>query len=130
MQCLKPSSCRATKRISGRNSQRFTSKTYNTYSLLRIIVKTQSEQDMKDGIDYLHTLKIYPLTEASSPDPIQFIDVANKPFEAVPVYDASFYTSLARMVSEEIVQDRDLAIMGQLYSLNIGKGSHSTLTPR
>jgi hypothetical protein len=99
-----------------------TNKTYNTYSLLRIIVKTQSEQDMKGGIDYLHTLKIYPLAKASSLDPIQFIDVANKPFEAVPVYDASFYTSLARMVSEEIVQDRDLAIMGQLYSLNIGKG--------
>jgi hypothetical protein len=48
--------------------------------------------------------------------------VASKPFEAVPVYDASFYTSLARMVSEETIQDRDLAIMRQLYSLNIGKG--------
>lgn len=48
--------------------------------------------------------------------------MASKPFEAVPVYDASFYASLAKMVAEENVLDRDLAIMGQLYSLNIGKG--------
>jgi hypothetical protein len=96
--------------------------TFNAYSLLRIIIKTQGAEDVKKGIAYLHTLKIYPLAHAASPNATQFIDVAGKPFEAVPVYDASFYTSLARMVSEEDVQDRDLAIMGQLYSLNIGKG--------
>jgi hypothetical protein len=28
----------------------------------------------------------------------------------------------ARTVEEESVQDRDLAVMGQLYSLNIGQG--------
>ena len=92
--------------------------TYNCYSLLRIIVKTQSAEDMRAGIAYLHTLKLYPLEKASSPPAIQFIDVANTPFEAVPVYDASFYTSLARMVAEETVQERDLAVLGQLYSLN------------
>lgn len=98
------------------------STTFNTYSLLRIIIKTQGAEDVKKGIAYLHTLKIYPLSTASAPPPIQFIDVAAKPFEAVPKYDASFYTSLARMVEEENVQDRDLAVMGQMYSLNIGKG--------
>lgn len=94
---------------------------YNTYSLLRIIIKTQGEEDVKKGIAYLHTLKIYPLSKASSPDAIQFIDVASKPFEAVPEYNANFYTSLARMVQEEPVLDRDLAVMGQLYRLGIGK---------
>jgi len=98
------------------------SSTFNAYSLLRIIIKTQGAEDVKKGIAYLHTLKVYPLASAKSSTPIQFIDVASKPFEAVPVYDASFYNSLARMVSEENVQDRDLAVMGQLYSLNIGKG--------
>ncbi|HEV2566565.1 MAG TPA: DUF1254 domain-containing protein [Microvirga sp.] len=97
--------------------------TTNTfYSLLRIIIKTQGAEDVRKGIEYLHTLKVYPLANAASPPANKFIDVADKPFEAVPIYDASFYDSLARMVSEENVQDRDLAIMGQLYSLNIGKG--------
>jgi hypothetical protein len=97
------------------------STTFNAYSLLRIILKTQGEEDVRRGIDYLYTLKVYPLVDADSPTPIRFIDLAGQPFEAVPVYDASFYASLAQMVSEETVQDRDLAIMGQLYSLNIGK---------
>lgn len=98
------------------------STTFNTYSLLRIIIKTQGAEDVKKGIAYLHTLKLYPLSQAGSPPANQFIDVAGTPFEAVPDYDARFYTSLARMVSEENVQDRDLAVMGQLYLLNIGKG--------
>lgn len=89
---------------------------------MRIILKTQGAEDVKKGIAYLHTLKIYPLTNAAAPAPNTFIDVAATPFEAVPVYDTCFYTSLARMVAEENVQDRDLAIMGQLYTLNIGKG--------
>jgi hypothetical protein len=96
--------------------------TYNAYGLLRIIIKSQGADDVRKGIAYLHSLKVYPLTSAAAPKPIRFIDVADKPFEAVPVYDASFYASIARMVSEENVQDRDLALMGQLHLLGIGKG--------
>ncbi len=97
------------------------STTYNNYSLLRIIIKTQSPENVKKGIEYLHKLKIYPLAEAASPKAIQFIDVADKPFEAIPEYNSNFYTSMARMIQEENVQERDLAMMGQLYILNIGK---------
>ncbi|BDB41787.1 MULTISPECIES: DUF1214 domain-containing protein [Mycobacterium] len=93
--------------------------TYTAYCLLRIIIATQSEQDRRDGIDYLHTLKIYPLGEAGSA--IQFIDVAGQPFEAVPRYDASLFASLSAMVAQEPVQDRDLALLGQLHLLGIGK---------
>lgn len=98
------------------------SSTYNAYSLLRIIIKTQGAEDVKKGIAYLRTLEVYPLANAASHASSNFIDVAGKPFEAIPVYDSSFYTSLARMVAEEPVQTRDLAVMGQLHALNIGKG--------
>lgn len=98
------------------------STTFNNYSLLRIIIPSQSPENIRKGIDYLKTLKIYPLADASSPKPIQFIDVASKPFEAVPKYDHRFYESLARMVSEENVQDRDLVAMGQIRTLGIGQG--------
>ncbi len=97
------------------------STTYNVYSLLRIIIKTQSSEDVKKGIEYLHTLKVYPLSQKDSPTDNKFIDVAGKPFEAVPDYDHRFFESLARMVGEETVQDRDLSVLGQLYSLDIGK---------
>lgn len=96
--------------------------TYNAYSLLRIIVKTQSAEDVEKGIAYLHTLRIYPLASTAALPAMKFIDVAGKVFDAVSDFDARFYDSLARMVSEEDVQDRDLAVMGQLHSLHIGKG--------
>jgi hypothetical protein len=96
--------------------------TNNCYSLLRIIIKTQSGEDVKKGIAYLHTLKIYPLADAAAPKASQFIDVASKPFYAVPDYDSRFYISLARMIDEEPVQERDLVAMGQLRSIGIGKG--------
>ena len=95
--------------------------TYNGYTLLRVIIKTQSEQDKKAGLEFAHTVKVYPLSKASAPGATKFIDVAGKPFEAAPVFDAGFYTSLGRMVEEEPVQERDLAMMGLLRSLGIGK---------
>lgn len=42
--------------------------------------------------------------------------------DGVVAFDASFYQRLARMINEEPVANRDLAIMGQLRSLGIEKG--------
>jgi len=95
--------------------------TYNAYSLLRIIIKTQGAEDRRKGIEYLHTLRIYPLSAAAAPKDIAFIDVAGAPFEAVPRFDAGLYSTIARVVAEETVQDRDLAVLGQLHQLGIGK---------
>jgi hypothetical protein len=36
-----------------------------------------SEDDVKKGIEYLHTLKVYPLASAASPPTIKFIDAVN-----------------------------------------------------
>jgi hypothetical protein len=37
-------------------------------------------------------------------------------------YDESIYTSLARMLNEELVQPKDLQMMGMLLALGIEKG--------
>lgn len=97
------------------------STTYNMYSLLRVIPKTGSADDVAKALAYLKKLKIYLLSSAATPSAARFIDIAGKTFEGITAYDASFYTSLARMVAEEPVQERDLTIMGQLRSLGIGK---------
>lgn len=44
------------------------------------------------------------------------------PYEGLPRYDDSFYTSLARILSEEPVIPRDRAMMGMLLPLGIEKG--------
>jgi hypothetical protein len=96
--------------------------TYNGYSLLRVITKTHRAADLHQGLAYLQRLKVYPLANAASPPATRFIDIADQVFDGIPVFDASFYTALARMVAEEPVLERDLAIMGQWRSLNIGQG--------
>jgi hypothetical protein len=98
------------------------SSTFNNYTLLRVITKTTSEQDLADGVDYLKNLKVYPLDRAQAPAKNRYLDVADKVYDGIAQYDARFYDSLARMVSEEPVQDRDMSIMGQLSALGIGKG--------
>jgi len=95
--------------------------TFNAYSLLRVIPKTSNADDLTRAIAYLKKLKIYPLSSTASPRAPRFIDMVDKRFEAIPPYDAGFYTSLARMVAEEPIKERDLAVMGQLRSLGIGK---------
>ena len=45
-------------------------------------------------------------------------------------YDESFYTSLARMLNEEPVRERDKVMMGMLLPLGIEKGKAFTPVPR
>lgn len=105
------------------------SDTINAYSLLRVITPTQSPADMAKGVDYLKQLKVYPLAKAQAPDASRFIDLAGKSFEGLANFNASFYTALARMVTEEPVHDQDMAVMGQLRSLSIGKQLNFTPDP-
>jgi hypothetical protein len=43
-------------------------------------------------------------------------------FEALPRYDATFYSTLAGIRNEERVQERDKVMMGMLLALGIKKG--------
>jgi hypothetical protein len=95
--------------------------TFNAYALLRVIPRTNGADDLARAIGYLKKLKIYPLSSMATPSGPRFIDMVDRRFEAIPPYDAGFYASLARMVAEEPIKERDLAVMGQLRSLGIGK---------
>lgn len=94
------------------------SSTYNLYSLMRLIPKTQRPEDLTKAITYLQKLKIHPLAKDTLP---HFIDMADKSFAGITAYDVRFYTLLAQMVAEEPVDEHDVAIMGQLITLGIGK---------
>jgi hypothetical protein len=48
--------------------------------------------------------------------------MAGKLFDGIAAFDDTFYDSLARMVNDEPMQTRDIAVMGQLKSIGIEKG--------
>jgi hypothetical protein len=95
--------------------------TYNGYSILRAIPASSSDADVAKALDLVKKIRVYPLTQAPNPPAQRYIDMSGKMFDGLAKFDDSFYDSLARMVNEEPVQTRDLAVMGQLRSLGIEK---------
>jgi hypothetical protein len=96
--------------------------TYNTMTLLRSILASLSEKDVKAGDELVQQVKIYPLSKAANPPAQRFLDMTNVLYNGLVKYDETFFTSLARVLDEEPVQPRDLQMMGMLLPLGIEKG--------
>jgi hypothetical protein len=106
--------------------------TSNYFMGLRSILQSYSETNVRTGDELVSRIKVYPLNQAGNPPQQRFIDMTDILYEALPHYDESFYPSLARMLNEEPVQERDKVMMGMLLSLGIEKGKEfkpSTTTP-
>jgi hypothetical protein len=97
-------------------------RTYNTYTLVRSILKSNSQEDVRKGNELVKQMKLYPLSQVASPSEQRFIDMTDILYEGLVTYDENFYVSLARMLNEEPVQQRDLEMMGMLLPLGIEKG--------
>jgi hypothetical protein len=79
------------------------SKTNNTSTLIRSIVASTSEQDVHSGNDLVNQVKCirYPRQ--------RFVDMTDILYNGLVRYDESLYSSLARVISDQPVQPRDLA---------------------
>jgi hypothetical protein len=97
-------------------------KTYNTMALVRSILASSSEDDVRKGNELVKQVKIYPLAKAGNPPTQRFVDMTDTIYDGLVRYDESLYTSLARMLNEEPVQSRDLQMMGMILPLGIEKG--------
>ena len=91
-------------------------------TLLRSILASLSEADVKAGDGLVQQLKIYPLSKVANPPAQRFLDMTDIMFNGLIKYDETFFVSLARMLNEEPVQPRDLEMMGMLLPLGIEKG--------
>ena len=97
-------------------------RTYNTYTLVRSIVASDSEEDVRKGDELVKQIKLYSLSKAANPPVQRFVDMTDILYEGLVSYDESLYTSLAGMLNEEPVNPRDLQMMGMLLPLGIEKG--------
>jgi hypothetical protein len=96
--------------------------TYSGYWLMRTIPKSKSDADNAAAITLLKKIRMYPLSSADKPPEQRFIDASGKLWDGIPRMDESFYAVLAKMVNEEPVLPRDLAMMNMLRSIGIEKG--------
>jgi hypothetical protein len=96
-------------------------KTYNSYMLIRSIVASTSDEGVRAGDALVKQIKIYPLNKAGNPPEPRLVDMTDTLYNAIVRYDDSFYVSLARVITEEPVQSRDLQMLGMLLPLGIEK---------
>ena len=77
---------------------------------------------LEEAVAYAKTLRVYSLKDAANPPSNRYIDPWPKAWNTLPAYDETFFEQLAEVINDEPVLERDLAMMGQLWSIGIRKG--------
>ncbi|HXX01159.1 MAG TPA: DUF1214 domain-containing protein [Candidatus Acidoferrales bacterium] len=96
--------------------------TYGGFWLMRTIPKSAAQADVDSAISLIKKFRMHALSQSNDPPEQRFIDASGKLWDGVPHMDESFYAVLAKVVNEEPVLERDLAVMNMLRSVGIEKG--------
>jgi hypothetical protein len=97
------------------------SKTYNVHVVLRPV--TSAGGTLADAVAYSKLLRAYPLAQSGRSPANRYIDAYPKAWRTVPAYDMSFFETLAQVVNDEPLQEKDAAMIGLLASIGIRKGT-------
>jgi hypothetical protein len=93
----------------------------------RTIPRDKGQKGWDAAVDYLKTIRIYPL---ANPDrPTKFIQGAQKKYDAQPQFDLTDFFVLDKIVQDEPIQERDKVMYGMLASLGIQKGKTFSPSP-
>jgi hypothetical protein len=74
------------------------------------------------GVPAMKQTRVYPLSDAEHPEPNEFINLAETPFNTVHANDFSFYEEVATLVQEEPTEALDVERAGQLAAIGIVHG--------
>ena len=98
------------------------SKTYEGYFLLRPGTVDNSAQSMAKQAAWAKTINIYSFSKAAKPPKTKHIDIYGKSIHAIVDYDATYFGKLQQILNKEIIEEKDLAILGILNAIGIRKG--------
>ncbi|WP_433672346.1 DUF1214 domain-containing protein [Nocardia sp. CA-136227] len=99
------------------------SETKAGFALLRSNLKSGSDADIAAAVAYGRRCGLYRLDAAASPPPTTYVDASGKDFDATIPYNRDYFTALNRQVQAEPWLARDMAMIDQVASLGIKKGS-------
>ena len=98
------------------------SENYQGYALLRSILKSGSDADVKTAIAYGRRIKLYSFSRAADPPETVFLNALGVVYDSTIPYDLRFFQSLDRVVQQEPWLPRDKAMIDQLKAIGIEKG--------
>ncbi|HJR75569.1 MAG TPA: DUF1254 domain-containing protein [Nitrospiraceae bacterium] len=102
--------------------------TYAGFVLLRSNLKSGSDADIAKAVAYGKRVKFYPLSQAANPPETIFVDAIDVVYDSTIPYDLRFFQSFDRFAQREPWLERDKAMIDQLKSIGIEKGTHSSRT--
>lgn len=94
--------------------------TFNGYGLLRQLMPVASTDNLAKASELVKQIRIYPLTKPTHQN--QYVDIFDKPFDAITAFDSSLYQHLHEILQEETIENRDLTMYSLLNQIGIGKG--------
>jgi hypothetical protein len=95
-------------------------KTYRHWLLIRILVQ---DGDLNKSIDaFKNSFRTYPLSQASNPEPNEFVNLSNKQYNTIHANDIHFYYELNEVIQYEPATAGNPEILGLAASLGIKKG--------
>lgn len=97
------------------------SRTYNVHVALCPIPNAGGTR--ADVVAYSKHIRAYPLTQTGRSPANRYIDAYPKIWRTLPAYDMSYFETLARIVDEEPLQEKDAAMIGLLASIGIRKNA-------
>jgi hypothetical protein len=98
------------------------SDTYRGYALLRSVLKSGSDADIKTAVEYSKRVKLYPYSQASGSPQTVFVDATKEVYDSSIQYNDSFYTTLNEIVQQEPFLERDRAMIDPLKTIGIERG--------
>jgi len=105
------------------NALVYEQETYHGWVVLRpIMAGGATKENLAKATALTKQVKIYALAKANKPPKMKFVDLYGEMLEMTPKLDGSIYGEIHEMVQEEVVLDRDLAMMGLLARIGIKKG--------
>lgn len=97
-------------------------RTNNGWTILRPIIKDSSKENLKKAEAFVKQMKIYPLEKAAKPPKTKHVDTTGVFMDAIPPYDARFFEILNAIIQEEVIDEKNMVMMGMLKSIGIEKG--------
>lgn len=96
--------------------------TCNGFTLLRPVIADTTDATLARMAALVQRIGIYPLAAAAQPPVTRHIDIYDRELDGIAHGDSHFFDRLDAMVQEEPVETKDLAMMGLLQAIGIGKG--------
>jgi len=95
--------------------------TYNGYVSLRVLLKDNSADSLRKGVEYVKKVTISPLSQVNNP-PTRYVDLYDKKLNITSRLDSDMYRTLDAIIQTERIEERNLIAMSMFQSLGIERG--------